>query len=127
MALYDFSGKIVDIGETQSFGAKGFTKRKFVVMEDSDSKYPNEVEFTCTKDRCEVLDGFSKGQHVNIRFAVSGRRWDGPKGLRFFLELNPVSISAADSDGAASSVPPPATAPDAATAEPSPDPMDLPF
>ena len=130
MALYDFSGKIVDIGETQTFGAKGFKKRKFVVMEDSDSKYPNEVEFTCTKDKCDELDGMQKGQHVKIRFSVSGRRWDGPNGVRFFVELNPYSVSA---DGATSSdvsVPPPAQAPDipAATATSSePDPMDLPF
>ncbi len=128
MALYDFSGKVVEVGETQTFGAKGFKKRSLVVLEDSDSKYPNEVEFICTKDRCEQLDSISKGQHVKIRFSVSGRRWDGPKGVRFFVELNPYSVVAEGSEGTSVSVPPPANAPEMPSASSSePDPMDLPF
>lgn len=113
--LFDYTGVVEEVGQTQSFGSNGFTKRDLIVGNDIDSpsKYPNPVKFTFKKDNCSLIDGISKGQRVKIRFAVDGRRWDGPKGVSYFVDLTALKIDVINPDGTS-------TEPVPAPAEPEP-------
>ena len=99
--LFDYTGVVEEVGQTQSFGTSGFTKRELIVGNDidSNSRYPNPVKFTFKKDNCSLVDGVQKGQRVKIRFAIDGRRWDGPRGTQYFVDLTPLKIDVMNPDG----------------------------
>jgi len=100
-ALYDYTGVVEEVGQTQSFGSNGFTKREVIVGNDidSESRYPNPVKFTFKKNNCSLLDGISKGQRVKVRFAIDGRRWEGQKGVQYFVDLTGLKIEVVNADG----------------------------
>ncbi len=128
MNTYEYKGVVEEIGQTQSFGANGFTKRECVVGNDVDSlnKYPNPVLFTFKKERCSLLDTVKKGDRVKIQFTIDGRRWDGPKGVRYFTDLTGWKVEIVNADGTSvEPMPEPAAAP---AADPvASDLDDLPF
>ena len=99
--LFDYTGVVEEVGQTQSFGTSGFTKRELIVGNDidSNSRYPNPVKFTFKKDNCSLVDGVQKGQRVKIRFAIDGRRWDGPRGTQYFVDLTALKIDVMNPDG----------------------------
>ena len=99
--LFDYTGVVEEVGQTQSFGTSGFTKRELIVGNDidSNSRYPNPVKFTFKKDNCSLVDGVQKGQRVKIRFAIDGRRWDGPRGTQYFVDLTALKIDVMNADG----------------------------
>lgn len=86
---YEMAGVIEAIGKTQEVGQNGFLKRDLIVGNDIDdpSKYPNPRKVTFRKDSCSWLDKYKVGQRVKVVFAVNGRRWDGPKGTQYFVDL----------------------------------------
>ena len=91
--------------------ASGFTKRDVIIGNDVDSqsKYPNPVKFTFKKDNCSLLDGVAKGQRAKIHFVIDGRRWDGPKGTSYFVDLTGLKIEVLNADGSSTEpVPAPA-------------------
>ena len=109
--IFDYTGVVEEVGQTQSFGSNGFTKREVIVGNDIDSpsKYPNPVKFTFKKDNCSLLDSIAKGQRVKIRFAIDGCRWDGPKGVAYFVDLTALKIEVMNADGSSTEpVPSPA-------------------
>lgn len=110
--IYEYTGVVEEVGQTQSFGSNGFTKRDVIIGNDVDSpsKYPNPVKFTFKKDNCSLLDGISKGQRAKIRFAIDGRRWEGQRGVQFFVDLTGLKIEVLNADGSSTEpVPTPAT------------------
>ena len=80
--MFEISGKIKIIDETQSFNS-GFTKREFVIT-TGDSKYPQDIKFEIVKDKCTLLDNFSVGQDVHINFDIRGNEYNG----RHYVNLN---------------------------------------
>ena len=128
MVSYEYKGVVEEIGETKSFGASGFTKRELIVGNDVDStnKYPNPVLFTFKKDNCALLNAVKKGDRVNIRFSIDGRRWDGPNGVRYFTDLTGWKIEVLNANGTTTEpVPAPPEVPDVPMDEGDPD--NLPF
>lgn len=113
---YNYQGVVEEVGQTQSFGTNGFTKREIIVGNDVDSpnKWPNPVKFTFKKDNCPLLDGISKGQRVKLRFTIDGRRWDGPKGVAYFVDLTALNIEVLNSDGTSTEPVPAPADPDVA-------------
>lgn len=108
--LFDYTGVVEEVGQVMTFGS-GFTKREVIIGNDVDSpsKYPNPVKFTFKKDNCSLLDGISKGQRVKLRFAIDGRRWEGPKGVQHFVDLTALKIEVLNADGSSTEpVPAPA-------------------
>ena len=95
--FFDYTGVVEEVLPVQTFSS-GFTKRDVIVGNDVDSpsKYPNPVKFTFKKDNCSLLDGIQKGQRVQVHFVVDGRRWDGPKGTQYFVDLTALKITAPD-------------------------------
>lgn len=110
--IYEFEGTLHSVGETMSFGNNGFTKRDFVVQEDSDSKYPNLVPFVLKKDRCSLLDNVKPGVRVKVGFGLDGREWENPKTgkKQYFCDHTAIRLSV--EDGGSSNVPEPVTPPE---------------
>jgi hypothetical protein len=72
-----------------------FRKREFVLELEGGSRYPQYVMFQLTGDRCEAIDGFSKGQEVKVEFSLRGREWTSPKGeVRYFNSLETWAVEA---------------------------------
>ncbi len=108
--FFDYTGVIEEVFPTQTF-ASGFTKRDVIVGNDIDSpsKYPNPVKFSFKKDNCSLVDGLQKGQRVKVRFVVDGRRWEGQKGVQYFVDLTALKIEVLNADGSSTEpVPAPA-------------------
>ena len=72
-------GKIKVIGEVQTFGANGFTKRELVV--ETDEQYPQTIMIEFVKDKCDLLNNFAVGQDVEVSINLRGREWINPEGV----------------------------------------------
>lgn len=98
MATYQIKGRVEAVGKTQTFGQRGFKKRQFVIQSDEESKYPNFVQFTLTKDKTELADSLRPGDYVTVNFVINGRKWDDPqKGTtRYFVDLVALKLDNAD-------------------------------
>lgn len=113
--MYDYVGVVEEVGQTQSIGVNGFTKREIIVGNDieSENRYPNPVKFSFKRGNTTLLDGIVPGQRVKIRFAIDGRRWDGgSRGVQYFVDLTGVKVEVLNADGTSTepvAVPPPAT------------------
>ncbi len=97
--MYEATGKIKVISETQSF-ASGFTKREFVVTTAHD-KYPQDLKFEVVKDKCSLLDGFKPGQQVQVNFDIRGNEYNG----KYFVNLSCWKLQAADGSSAPAGAP----------------------
>ena len=75
--VHKISGKIVFIGDLQTFDS-GFTKREFRI-EFKSGDYTNALQMAVLKDKCAMLDQFSVGDDVRIKYNPSSRehkeRW----------------------------------------------------
>lgn len=98
--FFDYTGIVEEVGEVQTFPS-GFTKRDLIVGNDLDSpsKYPNPVKFSFKKDNCSLLDGITKGKRVKVHFVIDGRRWEGSKGVQYFVDLTALKIDVVNEDG----------------------------
>ena len=86
---YDLTGKLKVIQAAQTFGAKGFTKREFVVTVAA-GKYPQDIALECVQEKITLLDGLEPGQTVTVTFDIRGREYNG----RYFNNLQALRISA---------------------------------
>ncbi len=75
----EVQGKIKLIGETQTFGAKGFRKREMVVV--TPEQYPQSILIEFIQDKVEILDNFKVGQDVMVHVNLRGREWTNPDGV----------------------------------------------
>ena len=98
--IYEYTGVVEEVMPVQTF-ASGFTKRDLIMGDENNanSKYPNYIKFTFKKDNCSLLDGIQKGQRVQVHFVIDGRRWDGPKGTQYFVDLTALKIEVLNADG----------------------------
>ena len=74
----DLSGKIKLIGETQTFGERGFRKRELVLT--TSEEYPQMIQIEFVQDKCDLLDNYAIGQDVNISINIRGKEWIDPEG-----------------------------------------------
>jgi hypothetical protein len=86
---YELTGKIKLINAAQVLGAKGFTKREFVVTVE-DGKYPQDIALECVQEKVKLLDGLKEGQSVTVTFDIRGREYNG----RYFNNLQAWKIAA---------------------------------
>jgi len=83
--LYD--GKILKIGEVQSFGASNFKKIEFVVVEE-EGQYPQEIKFEFTGDQVNALDAYKLGDIVTVAFTLRGNEYQG----KHYVSLKAIAI-----------------------------------
>lgn len=80
---FEVQGIIHSIGDTQSFGQNGFTKREFVIQltgEGANPAYPSHVAMELLKDKCSLMDQYQIGQEIVAHFNLSGRLWNPGNG-----------------------------------------------
>lgn len=82
----DITGILKIQGKTQKVSEK-FSKREFVITENS-SKYPQDIMFHLTQDRCDLIDDYKVGDVINVSFNLRGREWTSPQGeVKYFNTL----------------------------------------
>ncbi|MCQ2299944.1 MAG: DUF3127 domain-containing protein [Bacteroidales bacterium] len=72
---YAYTGEIVDVGEVQSFGTKGFTKREVILCPDQTATYPSYLQIVLKKDATSLIMPQDKGKTVTVKFFVETRKW----------------------------------------------------
>ena len=73
--------EIKRIGEIETFGANGFKVLKWVVLDDSNSDYPQTLEIQSTQENAEKIIKYNKvGQRVDISYNLKGKEWTSPEG-----------------------------------------------
>jgi len=68
-------GKIVHIGQVESVGSNGFTKRLLLI--ETDEQYPQKLPIDFVKDKTSKLDGFQIGQFVSVSINLRGNEYNG--------------------------------------------------
>lgn len=100
-------GKIKMIGETQTFGEKGFRKREVVVT--TDEQYPQPIMVEFVQDKTDLLNNFQVGQNVKISINLRGREWINPQGeTKYFNSIQGWRVENLVEGGAQGTTPPPA-------------------
>ena len=75
----DITGKIHKVFPVQEF-KNNFTKREFVIVDDSSDQFPQYITFQLLKDKCTLIDKFTDGDTVKVYFNLNGREWTNPEG-----------------------------------------------
>ena len=98
--FFDYTGVVEEVLPVQTF-ASGFTKRELILGDanNATSKYPSYVKFTFKKDNCSLLDSVQKGQNVKVHFVIDGRKWEGQKGVQYFVDLTALKVDVMNADG----------------------------
>lgn len=71
----EITGKVRVIGETQSIGSNGFTKRLIVV--DTDEQYSQPIPIDFVKDKTSILDNYKVGDSVKVGINLRGSEHNG--------------------------------------------------
>ena len=94
MSAFKMKGVIKVIKPTQQVSEK-FSKREFVVTDNSDDKYTQDILFELKQDKTSLLDSIMEGQEVEISFNLKGREWTSPQGdVKYFNTLDAFKIDA---------------------------------
>ncbi len=103
--MYTLKGNIKVIKATQTVSEK-FRKREFVVTDNS-SQYPQDIQFQLAQDRCELLDAYKPGDHVEVTFNLRGREWTSPKDgeVKYFNTLDVFKLQADGNSTVAATTP----------------------
>ena len=108
----ELQGQVVVIGQTETFGAKGFKKRQIVIK--TDAQYPQTIPVDFTQDKCGILDNYAVGQVVKISINVMGSEWQG----KYYVNLNGGKIEKGEREKSANSFMPDRDAQMASSNEP---------
>ena len=93
-------GKVHVIEETKTFGQRGFRKR-LVVLEDDTGKFTSYIPVEFIQDACDTVDGLTVGENVEVRYRLSGRKWqrDPSSEVKYFLTAEAISYQSLGSSG----------------------------
>lgn len=84
MADTVITGTVHRVGETGTYGQKGFRKRELVIARD-DGRYTDYVPIEFIQDGCLQLDGVNPGDTVRVEVTLKGRLWEKtPDDVRCF-------------------------------------------
>ena len=92
---YEMTGPVVHVGETEQVSEK-FRKR-LLVVELEDDKYPQTIAFDVVQDKCDDLDAINVGDRLTVHFDLRGRAWKD----KFFSNLQAWKWEVLDADKAA--------------------------
>ena len=85
----ELKGTIVFIGEVQSFGDNGFTKRE-IRVNDGAEKYDQDVQFSLIKEKTAFTDGLAIGTPVKVTYNIRSNEHNG----RYYTDLQAWKIKA---------------------------------
>lgn len=89
--MNDQKGKIYLIRDTEQV-ATNFKKREFVLLDDSNARYPKHILMQFCNDKCGFLDSFNEGDHVLVNFSLNGRMVDKGQGEKFYNNIEATDI-----------------------------------
>ncbi|MFT4899015.1 MAG: hypothetical protein ACI9U0_000803 [Flavobacteriales bacterium] len=69
--MFNLKGEIKAIGDIIQI-TQTFKKRSFIIIENS-SLYAQQISFQLTQESCGLIDAFSLGKGVVVRFNIKGR------------------------------------------------------
>ncbi len=98
--LATVSGAVHLIEDTKTFGAKGFRKR-MVVLEQDNGRFVNYIPLDFVQDGCDSVDELSVGDKVEVRYRLTGRKWqrDPESETKYFLSAEAQGFSRLDGGG----------------------------
>ncbi len=106
----NIKGKLVEIYDTKQVTDK-FRKREFVIEYAENAQYPQFIKLELSQNNCDYLDGFTKGDFVEVHFDLRGRPWTNKEGVTtYFTSLVAWKIQKAEN-----------TKPDESAIEPPPE------
>ena len=81
------------IQETKTYGQKGFRKR-LVVLEQDNGRFTNYIPVEFIQDSCEKADGINEGEELEVRYRLSGRKWqrDSNSEVKYFLSAEAIDF-----------------------------------
>lgn len=79
----EVTGKIIHIGETETFGSAGTFKKRLVVVETNE-QYPQKIPVDFVQDKTTMLDAFMIGSDVVVSVNVRGNEYNG----KYYVSLN---------------------------------------
>ena len=93
-------GKVHVIEETKTFGQRVFRKR-LVVLEDDTGRFTSYIPLEFIQDACDSVDSMSIGDNVEVRYRLSGRKWQRDPGseVKYFLTAEAISFKSLGSGG----------------------------
>ena len=68
------TGKFLGAKPTESLGQNNFLVRKLYVDLTDNPDYPNTPEFQLTGDKVNLVDNLVKGQMIQVKFRIDGRK-----------------------------------------------------
>ncbi|AGO49623.1 single strand DNA binding protein [Cellulophaga phage phi13:2] len=71
----ELEGKIIVIGETETFGNNGFSKRQLVI--ETDENFPQKLAMDFVKDKGDLLNSYTIGQSVKVGINHRGSEYNG--------------------------------------------------
>lgn len=82
------------VEETKTFGQKGFRKRQ-VVLEQNNGRFPNFIPVEFIGDGCEQADGLKVGDEIEITYRLNGRKWqrDADSEVKYFLSCEAIRFT----------------------------------
>lgn len=103
----NIQGKLIEIYDTKQV-TDNFKKREFVIEYAENAQYPQYVKFELAQNNCDFLDGFSKGDFIDVHFDITGRPWTNKEGVKsYFTSLKAWKIQKAEKSGSDDQEPPP--------------------
>jgi hypothetical protein len=88
----EIQGTIIEIGNTEVVGQKGFKKRQVVIK--TKEQYPQSIPVDFTQDKCSVLDKYSVDDFVTISINIKGNEWQG----KYYVGLQGWKIQTSESE-----------------------------
>lgn len=77
-----------------------FHKQEVVI--DTGFRYPNPIKVTFKNDNMALLGGLNPGDKVVVEYGLDGRKWDGPNGTQYFVDVAGLGLERIGGEGAAS-------------------------
>jgi len=86
-------GVVHVIEPTKAFGQRGFRKR-VVVLEQQNGRFPNYIPLEFTNDGCDAVDDLHVGEDVEIQYRLGGRKWqkDPQSEIKYFLSAEAIGF-----------------------------------
>ena len=74
----ELEGKIIKIGETETFGTNNFRKREIVI--ETEEQYKQKILIEFVQDKCDLLNKYKVGDGIKVSLNLRGREWVNPQG-----------------------------------------------
>ncbi len=94
---HETTGRIHGISDTEKVSER-FRKRVFVLVRDTDTRFPQVNEFQLQGEWCSMIDGYHVGDEIEVKWELKGREWTSPEGIvKIFTTLHVMNITAVGS------------------------------